>query len=331
MNRSLWPWIRTLIAIGILVALVWWHSTDAFVRALHAVNVNSIVAALAIGLFTTLCNAQRWCLVARRIGLRLPLGPAVGDYYQALFLNAVLPAGVLGDVNRAVNHGRDTGDVAKGVRAVVLERIAGQAVIIAAGVLVLLTKPALLPDLTTMGVAAAVLAAVSAVAAALVWRSRRSRRAVAAEARVVRDIWAGMLGLSAAALAGYIALFVVAARAAGSHAPVTDLVPLAVLALLVMGLPVNVGGWGPREAATALAFGAVGLGAAQGLTVAVVYGVLTLVASLPGAGVLLLRPRLGVKPVPRVKPALRVKEPQVLLERFDQRGQNVPALAGRRQ
>jgi hypothetical protein len=37
-----------------------------------------------------------------------------------------------------------------------------------------------------------------------------------------------------------------------------------------------------------VAFGAVGLGAAQGLTTAVVYGVLSLIACLPGAVVLLL-------------------------------------------
>lgn len=62
------------------------------------------------------------------------------------------------------------------------------------------------------------------------------------------------------------------------------------LALLVMGLPVNIGGWGPREAASTLAFGAAGLGAAQGLATAVVYGVLTLVSSLPGVVVLVLPP-----------------------------------------
>ena len=59
-----------------------------------------------------------------------------------------------------------------------------------------------------------------------------------------------------------------------------------VLALLAMALPLNVGGWGPREGVTAWAFGAAGLGAAQGLTVAVVYGVLAFAASLPGVGVL---------------------------------------------
>ena len=90
-------------------------------------------------------------------------------------------------------------------------------------------------------------------------------------------------------LAGHLAMFVLAARAAGSDASVGRLLPLALLALLAMGLPLNIGGWGPREGVTAWAFGAAGLGAGTGLTVAVVYGVLSFVASLPGAVVLVVR------------------------------------------
>jgi hypothetical protein len=54
-----------------------------------------------------------------------------------------------------------------------------------------------------------------------------------------------------------------------------------------MVLP-SVAGWGPREGATAWAFGAAGLGAERGVETAVVYGVLVLVASLPGAAVLVV-------------------------------------------
>ena len=50
----------------------------------------------------------------------------------------------------------------------------------------------------------------------------------------------------------------------------------------------NVAGWGPREGVAAWAFSAAGLGASQGVTVAVVYGVLAFVACLPGAAVLIL-------------------------------------------
>ncbi|MGY5134763.1 hypothetical protein ACWGJW_20565, partial [Streptomyces nigrescens] len=90
-----------------------------------------------------------------------------------------------------------------------------------------------------------------------------------------------------------------AARVAGATAPTAELVPLVVLALLAMALPLNVGGWGPREGVAAWAFGAAGLGAAQGLTTAVIYGVLAFVASLPGAAVLLAR----VSPLSTARPA----------------------------
>ena len=56
-----------------------------------------------------------------------------------------------------------------------------------------------------------------------------------------------------------------------------------------MGLPANVGGFGPREGVAAWAFGAAGLTATQGVAIAVVYGALVLVSSLPGAAVLLVR------------------------------------------
>jgi hypothetical protein len=58
------------------------------------------------------------------------------------------------------------------------------------------------------------------------------------------------------------------------------------LALLAMAVPLNVGGWGPREGVVAWAFAAVGLGAADGLAVSTVYGVLVAAATLPGAVVL---------------------------------------------
>jgi bacteriorhodopsin len=52
---------------------------------------------------------------------------------------------------------------------------------------------------------------------------------------------------------------------------------------VVAAIPFNLAGWGPREGAAAWAFSAAGLGAATGATVAVTYGVLALVATLPGA------------------------------------------------
>jgi len=104
---------------------------------------------------------------------------------------------------------------------------------------------------------------------------------------------------------------------------VLELLPLLVLGLLAMALPLNIGGWGPREGVTAVAFGATGLGAAQGLTTAVVYGVLSLIACLPGAMVLLLpavlaryrRARHGQAQYRHALPAARPAAMSVQLER----------------
>src|SRR6188768_932150 len=122
MKRSIWAWVRVLGGAGILAVLLWRLGTGAFVDGLRVLDLPALVTAFTIGVVTTVFSAWRWCLVARGLGLRLGLRGAIADYYKALFLNAALPGGVLGDVDRAVQHGRDEGDVAKSVRAVVLER-----------------------------------------------------------------------------------------------------------------------------------------------------------------------------------------------------------------
>ena len=80
------------------------------------------------------------------------------------------------------------------------------------------------------------------------------------------------------------------------------MLPLALLALLAMVPPTNVAGWGPREGVAAWAFDAAGLGAAQGVATAVVYGAMVLVASLPGAVVLVAAWLRRARPPRRPEP-----------------------------
>ncbi|MGP8303737.1 lysylphosphatidylglycerol synthase transmembrane domain-containing protein [Streptomyces inhibens] len=321
MNRSGWAaWLRMLTGLGILVVLVWHLGSDAFLNGLRRIDAATLLAALGIGLLTTVCSAWRWCLVARGLGLRLSLRRAVADYYRALFLNAALPGGVWGDVHRAIGHGRSAGDLGRGVRAVVLERTAGQLALFVVGAAVLLARPSPVLAPVTRFLISPGVALPAAVVGVLVIatscrlrrrrgasRGERALRTVLSEARqglLARGVWPGVALSSVAVLAGYLAMFVLAARVAGVTAPTAELVPLVVLALLAMALPLNVGGWGPREGVAAWAFGAAGLGAAQGLTTAVIYGVLAFAASLPGVAVLLAR----------WAPGLRTERPQFELE-----------------
>ena len=310
MNRSMWAWVRLLGGVAILAALLWRLGTGAFLEGLRVIDATTLGIAFGIGVATTVLSAWRWCLVARGLGLRLSFRTAVADYYKALFINAALPGGVLGDVDRAVRHGRDEGDVARSVRAVVLERTAGQLALFVVGAAVLLTVPSpALAHLREHGRAVALAFAALAVAGALVLlavgklRSGASRWARGARLAITevrsallsRRYGFGVAVASTVVLAGHLATFVVAARAAGSEAPVLRLIPLMLLALLAMTIPLSVGGWGPREGVTAWAFGAAGLSAAQGLTISVVYGVFAFVAALPGLVVIVSRAAAGMR------------------------------------
>ena len=278
--------VSLAIAAGTLAVLVWQVGTGPFLDGLQTVNGTALAAAFGLAVMTTVCCAWRWRVVARGLGLDLSLRTAVAAYYRSLFLNVTLPGGVVGDVHRGISHGRDTSDVARGLRAVAWERSAGQVVQVVLTVAVLLVVPSPVRGSMPL-IALAVLAAAGGVV--LVGRAPRWRVALVRELRsglLARSAWPAVALASALIIAGHVATFVIAAHTAGATAPASQILPLALLVLAAGALP-NIGGWGPREGVTAWAFAAAGLGASRGVATAVVYGVMVFVASLPGALVLL--------------------------------------------
>ena len=295
-----------------------------FEDGLHAVTWPGVAAAVTLTALTTVCSAWRWQVVARALGTDIGLSRATGAYYRSLFLNSVLPGGILGDVHRAVTQGRRAGDVAQGVRAVGWERLCGQVIqaVVTAGVLLTLPSPVrpALPYVLA-GIAGVVgCAALVMMVAARLGRSRpaRATRAIAADLRrglLVRGVWPQLTLASLLVVAGHTATFVIAARMAGATAPLGELIALLMVIQIAAAIPLNIGGWGPREGAAAWAFAAAGLGAASGVTVSTLYAVLMLAAVTPGAGLLLKdavrrrRPRERPREPSRPDPARPARQP----------------------
>jgi glycosyltransferase 2 family protein len=294
--RTIFRWSRPAVATAALLALIWRLGSGPFLDGVRALDGRALLAAAAIFLVTTTCCAWRWKIVARGLGVRLSLPAAVAAYYRCLFLNITLPGGLAGDVDRGVTHGRDVRDVGRGLRTVVWERTAGQVVQVVLTISVLFVLPS--PVRSSMP-----LVAVGLVATAVVVvlsdrvltghglpRWKRARKAVVADIRgalLHRNALPAVALTSLVAVLGYAVMFLIAARTVGVTAPVSRLLPLALLAMLAMVLP-SVAGWGPREGATAWMFAAAGLGADRGAATAVAYGVMVLAASLPGGLVLLV-------------------------------------------
>lgn len=315
--------LRAAVSLALLAGLAAWLDAGAVASRLASMRPSWVLAALAVSVAQVAVLAWRWSFTARRLAVRLPWRVAWREYYLSIFLNQVLPGGVLGDVARAWRQARSQiraqAPGGPAVRAVVFERLSAQAVMTTvAGVslffLPLAAAPGLRPLLFGAG-----LAAVALVAALAAWTRRQPSRGAAPGVRaagrrglpagragprpappatisgfgsVLAEVgaahltpgaFAAQLASAAVVVATYLATFVLAARAVGVETPLPVLLPLVAPVLMSMLIPVTVAGWGLREGAAAVLWGAAGLTAADGVAVSVAYGLLVLAGSAPGA------------------------------------------------
>lgn len=301
-SRRRWKvWLRPVVGAAILAGVAWRLGAGPFLDGVRAISPGPLGAAMVIGALTTLCCAWRWRLVGRGLGVPVSMGAAVASYYRSQFLNSTLPGGVLGDVHRGVQHGHEVGNVGRGLRAVAWERTAGQMVQAVLAVILVAALPSpvrpALPYALIMFASAALALVMLMRSARGPSRWARTLRAARGDIRhavLARGAWPGVAVASTVVVAGHLTTFLIAAHiagsagSAGSAASVARMTPLAVVTLVAMGLPTNLGGWGPREGVAGALFGAAGLGSAHGVATAVAYGVMALAACLPGAIVLIL-------------------------------------------
>jgi uncharacterized membrane protein YbhN (UPF0104 family) len=279
-----------VVGVAIVVVLLARFGADPVLRGLHDADGVLLLVAAGLTAVATACCAWRWHAVADALDAPIGFGPAYLSCYGAQFLNATLPAGVLGDVHRAVEHGRRADSTGRGVRSVVWERTLGLVVQVVVTVAVVVVVPSALRPV------AAVVGAAGALVALLVLRwVRPDLTAILGRGRTAATVAAASVGVAAC----HTAVLLAAMAAADVRLPASQTLALALVVLLGSTVPTSVAGWGPREGAAAWAFAAVGLPASDGLAVSVTYGVAALVATLPGALALLVtRPAPAREEVP---------------------------------
>lgn len=289
-------WLLTLVLLG---GVFYWLDAQALADQVQQLYLWPALLALALSVLQVLASAWRWRYTAARLGLPLGFAKAVREYYLGTFLNQVLPGGVAGDASRAWRHGSQQLARGAALRAVMIERFSGQVVLLIVAVASISAMPALLGRLQPV------------VGENLEWSWAWTLGLVAVPfglgLAAIKRFAPGSLGIfatdlkralfswpafawqwlsSVLVLATYLAVFLLSARALGLDRDAAELLPLVPLVLLAMVLPLSVAGWGLREGAAALVWAGAGLPPEEGVMIAVTYGVLVLVASLPGAVIL---------------------------------------------
>jgi glycosyltransferase 2 family protein len=300
--------LRAGISLGFLVGLLWYLDAGAVLSGLGRMDTGWAAAGVALAMAQVGLLAWRWRYTAGRLGLHLPYRTALEEYYLGVFLNQLLPGGVVGDASRAWRHARGMAAMGPAIRAVILERASAQVVmtLVALGsILVLLLRPEG-PEPVSVGsgtlmAAGLLLVAVLAGGGLLLRRRRSDPSGSSLRDRVAEEVQTALLAPGALALqlltailavVVYLAIFLAAARAVGVESAVPVLLPLVAPVLMAMLIPVSIAGWGLREGAAAGLWGLVGLPPEEGVLVSMAYGLLVLTSTLPGSWAL-LRGRRG--------------------------------------
>ncbi|MFD1891698.1 flippase-like domain-containing protein [Ottowia beijingensis] len=296
MKRAHKALLRGLLGGALLVAVIALADPARVLAQLRQAHVGWLLAGLAAAVASNVVSALRWRALARWLGADVSVRDASRWYFQAIGLNALLPGAVLGgDLYRAVVLRRAGQATLASSWSVVLDRVSGLWMLCAIGGLgAALCADVLAPWLRLpAGAFTALMLAGTALWLATPWtlpallrrwgvRWLGPLRAAAQRPDFNRQMgWQALASaavqvLSAAALAG-------GGLALGVQLPLAAWAFAIAPVFLMAALPVSVGGWGTREAATVAALAPFGVAAAAAVGVGVIYGLYALVQGAMGA------------------------------------------------
>jgi uncharacterized membrane protein YbhN (UPF0104 family) len=291
-----------LLKAAVSLFMLWWvlRSVDgeALLHTVAGISPVYVVAALLLTLLQTLVLAWRWHRVVVLLGGRLPFRRATSLTFLGLFANQALPTSVGGDLVRAWGLHRLGTATGLSVSSVIVERGTGLVVL---GLLVSTCIPSLWGRLSEGAVAPALLAIGPCLLVGIVvfaalgtrplaWIPDTLRRLVNASAWALRRLAVCPTALAEVAVLGALASLIgilgAYALGAGLGIPLgfAAYVSLVGGSVLFSILPISIGGWGVREAAMLVLFGAVGVAPEEALALSLLFGFLPLAVALP-AGV----------------------------------------------
>jgi uncharacterized membrane protein YbhN (UPF0104 family) len=288
-----------IVTIALIAVIAMWVDRAALARAFSNVSVANLVLGLVLVQLQIMFSALRWRFTAGRLGQKIQLRHAIGEYYVASLLNQSLPGGMAGDAIRAWRmRTTEQGGWKLPAKAVVFERLSGQAaffILAACGLaswpLLLSTReldsvPAILP--VTLILAVIVVCVLIATIRTGIFARFEALIPELNRAFVEDRAWMVQTGLSLVVLASYVAIFLLASQAVGAPLPWAAALTAIPLTLLAMLIPSGFGGWGTREAAAMALWPLLGATSADGLAASLLYGAISLAGAAPGLLVLLL-------------------------------------------
>ena len=280
------PWLKSVRAIvitGLLVTALWAVVDLEKLKALFA-TADPVwwgLAALMLPAQAVL-GGLRWQRVAADLDLPLSRRYALEEYSLSMALNQILPGGLAGDAVRVWRHKGGHGELGGPLRAAVVDRVIGHAAHLWVTLIGLMLWP-WAHGRTAPGWAWLCVLSILGVMVVLARRPPAGLQSLVQDAKRALskpEQWAVHCLLSAALLATILFGFYAASRALGLPLGWGTLTAVPLM-MLVLVLPVSVGGWGIREVASVLVFSLLEWSTTDAVAASAAYGMSCLVGALP--------------------------------------------------
>lgn len=300
------------VAVTVLLYVAVFYKVDAgpLIDRLRGAHLGWVALGTAAYIVGQWSSAWRWWILLGPVDLVVPYLRMVAFYFIGMFFNIFLPTIVGGDAVKALLLARHTGEPARSIMSVFMERNVGLFALFGiASIAVWFAPPVELVGLPiglfVLALVTAFLAANVVIATPRAYRlidylivltplvRLRSRAQSLYEAIVpYRTAWRSMaaaLALSFLFQAVVILVVFLNAKALAVDVPLAALAVFVPLISLAGMLPISVNGLGVREGLYLLLLGRVGVPADVAVSMALLYFVVTVTASLPGGVVYALQ------------------------------------------
>lgn len=296
------------LKIAVSLLLLWFLFTTNDIHKVAArlgdIAPGFLVLGFVVESLGVFLASWRWRIVLAAVGVRIGFLFALQIIFISLFLNQVLPSTLGGDAMRAWRIVKSGSSVGRAVRAVMLDRMVallGLALLVALGLpFVLSITGDRVAHWTLWGIVAAVLFGLAVllvlekILAPLKYGPRALYEGLSELSRDARRLFlAPRMAGSALVLsvlihaASALSVFVLALGMGISVSAIECLVLMPPVILMAV-LPVSIGGWGVREGAMIAAMGFAGVPPGEALALSVMFGLIIMASSLPGAAVWVL-------------------------------------------
>jgi uncharacterized membrane protein YbhN (UPF0104 family) len=286
--------IRCSVTAGMLLLLIRSIDASQSLRSLMMVPPIVLAAALLMQLIGTCVASFRWYLIMRTIGFSHTFSFYWKSYFKGTFFNQALPTSIGGDSVRILDCARDGNSTLEAFSGVFIDRVVGLAGLLLLNITALVLKPSLLPEQIFW----VLLFVVSGLFFALIalfhlqylrflagysWLSPFLK--LSERYQLIYGSGRGIavqLFLSVIVHLLTLGIFYTLGNSVGLNYSFPVYLTLVPPVILLTILPISLAGWGVREGALVGFFLLVGADKSRVVSFSILYGLLILVAALPG-------------------------------------------------